>query len=177
MNFDYKKLKGLVHYIYYKADKSDLGATKLNKILWFSDVASYMQSGEPITGETYLKESYGPVPAHVLKALDDLSQEGKIFIRNAAYFGFRKKEYVTLARPDLSSFTADEISLVDDFIQFVCCGHTARSISELTHNQAWELAQFGEEIPYYSILVGRDLAITQDDMEWARISIAEDCGA
>jgi len=176
MKFDYEKFKGLVHYICYKADRNDLGATKLNKILWFSDALNYVQFGESITGEVYKKESFGPVPSHILRALDELSAEGKVFIRDANYYGYQKKEYVTLKRPNLEHFSPEEISLVDELTQSVCCGHTARSISDLTHDNVWELAAFGEEIPYYTIFAGRNLKVTQEDIDWAHQSISEDCG-
>lgn len=43
MAYNAEKFKALVHYICWKVeDPRQLGATKLNKILWFSDVLTYL---------------------------------------------------------------------------------------------------------------------------------------
>jgi hypothetical protein len=57
MEFNPNKFKALVHYICYRADKDDLGATKLNKTLWYVDLWVYLINGSPMTGETYIKHS------------------------------------------------------------------------------------------------------------------------
>ncbi len=175
--FQTDKFKCLVHYICYKADRDELGATKLNKILWFSDIWHYLTHGRTITGETYVKHHYGPVPKHIEPVLWDLQSSGMIQVRDAEYFGYPKKEYITIRKPDLSCFTADEISSVNDIIDDVCKGHTAASISALSHNRAWELAEIGEEIPCFTVFAGDPSPINQSDIDWACQSIAEDASA
>jgi hypothetical protein len=67
MVFDRDKFKRLVHYIIWKAGKRDwFGATKLNKVLWFSDTRAYALTGAPITGATYVREQWGPVPKAIM---------------------------------------------------------------------------------------------------------------
>ena len=72
---DWAKFKSAVHYICDKAssDPSVLGAIKLNKVLWYSDVINYLITGKPITGETYIKRQHGPVPKDIIRAIDELS--------------------------------------------------------------------------------------------------------
>ncbi len=172
MAFDYEKFKTLVHHVCYKADHEDLGAIKLNKTLWYSDTNRYIETGASITGETYVKREFGPASQHILQAIADLVREGKIAVRNAEYFGYNKKEYVALKRPDLSCFSAGEISLADDMIQMVCCGHTAKSISLVTHDEAYNSAAMNEEMPYCSVLL-RPEPLTSDDLTWADEAIAK----
>jgi len=175
--FHADKFKTLVHYICYKCDRQDLGATKLNKALWFSDLWFYVQRGRPITGETYIRHQYGPVPSHIDMILDQLRREKMIEIRDSDYFGYPKRGYLAIKRPDLSLFSADEISTVDEIIEKVCRGSTARSVSEMTHNRAWKLADIGEELPYFTVFAGPPSSITQSDLDWAYQSIAEDVAA
>jgi len=174
MAFDFEKFKALVHYICYKTDKDNLGATKLNKMLWYADTWAYILHGTPITGETYIKRQFGPVPQHVLPAQQDLVDAGRIFVRDAAFHGYEKREYVALRKPYLSLFSADEIHMIDELIGTICHGHTARSISEKTHDRIWELAAIGEEIPYYTVFAASMGEIDEEDIAWARQSIAED---
>jgi hypothetical protein len=116
-----------------------LGAVKLNKVLWRTDFRAYLELGEPVTGATYVKRQYGPVPSVILPVLRELADEGKLSIRDVDYFEKPKKEFFALTRPDLSAFTADEMSLIDEAIEYVTEKHTARSISEESHDRIWEL--------------------------------------
>lgn len=173
MEFNYEKFKDLVHYICHMADRDELGATKLNKILWYSDMVTYINRGESLTGSVYIKRQFGPVPKDVLRALDDLSVEGKMFVRDVSYFGNTKREYISLAEPDINRFDAPEISLVANIMHDICHHHTAASISEAAHDIIWKLAGIGEEIPYYAIYGAQLGEITEEDIQWAKKSIAD----
>lgn len=172
MEFNYEKFKALVHYICHMADLDKLGATKLNKILWYSDIQSYINYGTSITGEVYKKEQWGPVPRDILRAVEDLSREGKLIIREKPFHGEIKKEYITLADPDITGFTATEISLVAQVMHTICHHHTAKSISKKSHDKIWVLSEIGEEIPYHAIYGAPLGEITQEYIEWAKSAIA-----
>lgn len=172
MAWDWEKFKTLVHYVCEKADDpSVLGSVKLNKVLWYSDVINYMVTGKPITGETYVKRQHGPVPKHVVAAINELVKEGKIARGKVDHFGFIKHEYIALVESDKNAFTGAEISLVDEAFDHVCLNHTARSISQETHGVIWELAAMGEEIPYYTVFAAAVGEVDEDDMAWARKSL------
>ncbi len=96
-----------------------------------------------------------------------LGQDSSVVARTVDYHGYDKREYIALTRPNLSSFSADEIVIIDDVIEFVCCKHTARSISEWTHDEIWEIAQIGEEIPYMAVLASHQGDIDKTDIAWA----------
>jgi Protein of unknown function (DUF4065) len=78
MSRDLEKLKRLIHYVAWKAGKSDwFGATKLYKVLWFADARQFVLTKKPITSATYIREKYGPVPKHAMIAraqLEDVAQ-------------------------------------------------------------------------------------------------------
>jgi hypothetical protein len=81
VTFDREKLKRLVHYIAWKAGKHvGFGATKLKKVLWFADARTYTLTGSPITGATYIREKYGPVPREMMSIQQELEREGVIRI-------------------------------------------------------------------------------------------------
>jgi hypothetical protein len=168
MKFNAKKFSNLVHYICHQCDDvATLGATKLNKILWFSDIYAYLFLGKPSTGEKYIKRQFGPVPSHIVTTIDELVWDEKIFVRDVDYFGRNKREYISLKKPILSDLSPDEISIVNDLIGMIWDNHTAASISPRTHDRIWELAEIGEEIPYYTIFASELGEITEDDIEWA----------
>jgi hypothetical protein len=180
MPFRKKKFRTLVHYVCDKCSEqpSKLGATKLHKVAWHADMIAYLQTGETITGETYVKRQFGPTAKHMLPTLDDLEKAGAIAVRDVDYFGYDKTEYVSLKKPDIGDFSAQEIDIVNDMIRYVCDENSAASISAKTHDRIWELAEIGEEIPFGTAFAGNPGEVTADSLKWAtreieRLDLAE----
>lgn len=167
MQFDRAKLKTVVLYACARCEPSQLGAVKLHKVLYFADMLHYAQVGTPLTGATYRKRPHGPTCDNLLPTLRELAQEGSLDIRETDYFGYRKKEYVALREPDLSRLNEDEVSLVNEMISFVCFQHTAKTISEFSHNRAWEMADFGDILPYDSVFLLFPTQVSIEALEWA----------
>jgi len=162
------KSRELVHYIINKcSDPSKLGATKLNKILYYADFLFYMEHGKTITNETYVKQDHGPVPKHILQHLENLMEKGAISIREVPFFGKIKREYHSLTVPKISDFSSEEIAHIDEIVNLICNEYTASDISELTHNLVWEYAKKGEEIPPYTIFVPNFEPLDAKDLAWA----------
>jgi hypothetical protein len=173
MPFNREKFKSLVHYICWRVDNpARLGAVKLNKVLWFSDLATYLHFNSPITGARYVKRQFGPVPAAIVPMIEELKTEGALAARDVEYHNKPKREFFALTRPDLTSFSPDEISVVDQVIEAVCDKHTAASISELTHNEPWEIAEIGEDLPFCTVFSARSGEIDESDITWADAQIA-----
>ena len=168
INRDRGKLKALVHYVIARCeDPNMLGSIKLNKVLWVSDLSAHVRWGQPITGEHYVKQQFGPV-ASTVGILQELQAEKKIVVRERQVFGGTKTDYIALADPAITQFSADEISIVDKAIDFVCLQHTAMSISDRTHDLIWELAEIGEQIPYEAMWASRLDGVTKEDVKWAQ---------
>jgi len=161
----------MVHYICAKCDDPrKLGATKLNKVLWYADTISFRVSKDhsTISGATsYLKQKFGPVPKKIQSAITQLSKEKSIYVRDVDFFGKTKREYISLTAPEEDVFNEQERQILDAAIEFVCDGHTAVSISEMTHDIVWEAAQMGEEIPVFAVLAATAGEVTKDHKSWA----------
>jgi Protein of unknown function (DUF4065) len=168
MQFDQNKFKALLHYVVWKAgDKDGFGATKLYKVLWFSDARAYMLHGVPITGESYIREKYGPMPRHGLAIIGELQAQGAISVTKGDYFGKAIRHYHSLNRPDKLSLTDDQRQIVEYWITHIADEHTAQSISEESHDYAWEIAALGEEIPYHAIFATRIRDPEGEELKWA----------
>ncbi|MFP5250622.1 MAG: Panacea domain-containing protein [Acidobacteriota bacterium] len=175
-----EKFKSLVHYVCAKTeDPSQLGATKLNKILWYSETLAFLNYGQPVSGAKFVKRQFGPAPTAILPILAELEAEQKIVVRNVSFHGFPKKEFISMTEPVLDDeFTADEIAIVDYVIDTICRTHTATSISNLSHDDIWEMAAIGEELPLYVSLAEKG-EITEEDVAWAdkKIRVIEGAAA
>ena len=169
MSLDRQKLKALTHYVIWRAGhREGFGATKLNKVLWFADARSYMMYRHPITGATYVREKHGPVPKEIMSIRSELASEGRIAITTEPYYSGEITRFKALEAPDVSIFSQEEMNLVDWWIKHVDEEHTAASVSELSHDRMWELAQLGEEIPLYAVFASRIRAPLGKELEWAR---------
>jgi len=165
-----KKLKNITHYICEKcSDPNKLGTTKLNKILWLIDCISYEKTGKSVTKATYIKRQYGPVPKEILEVKNELQKEGKIAIRKDFVCGrIVQEKLISLKEPDINGFTSKEISLSDSIIADICFNHTAKSISELTHDEIWEAAEIGEQLPLFVVFARNNGEINENDISWAK---------
>jgi len=166
-------LDALVHYICARCENpAKLGATKLNKVLWYSDVFAFAETGASITGATYIKRQFGPVPKDIIASRIRLQNSGAIVERHASVYDYNQVQFVAVKKPDISKFSATQISLVDGVITAICANHTAASISNLSHDYIWESAQIGEEIPMAAAAFGGNFGeINEDDIAWARNEI------
>lgn len=172
------KLRAAVHYVCFRSpDPGSLGKTKLNKILYYADREAYLRSGKPITGEVYVKHQYGPVSSHLDAAIAELEHDRLIAVAEAsgynAFVGARyaQKQYLSLRRPEVSLFTADEVSLIEQYVDLICERYTAREISRVSHDLVWEAAALGEEIPYYTVFLQTPSEVRPEDVTWAREAI------
>jgi hypothetical protein len=162
MEFDRTKFKRLVHYIVWKAGKRDwFGAVKLNKVLWFVDARAYMLTGKPITGETYTRGQFGPVPKHIIPIRNELEKDGAIRITKEG----KQTRFVSIVSPEPGWFSDDELKTINWWIDHIDGDHTAGSVSEETHDYAWTIAKQGEDLPLYAYRVARIQEPTDDDVE------------
>ncbi|MBB6145592.1 hypothetical protein HNQ77_003553 [Silvibacterium bohemicum] len=172
--FKREKFKTLVHFICSRCENpSRLGATKLNKVIWYTETSSFLKTDEPLTGVKFVKGEYGPRAHAIVPVINELVEDHAILVKDAVYYGKPKKEYISLTEPQIDGlFTAQEISLIDRMITMVCDQNTAKSVSDATHNEIWKAAEIGEEIPIYTVLANRG-EITEEDVQWADRKIAE----
>lgn len=166
------RTEAVAHYIIARADPNKLGAVKLNKVMWFADLEAYRRFGKTVTGQvSYEKRQHGPVPNKIVKSIRRLEQSDKIATRDVPTFGGTRREYIWLKKPDVSLFTADEVDILNEAITWVCENHTAKSISELSHDTLWEQAELGEQIPVGAATVIPD-EIAGADIAWALKELA-----
>ncbi len=159
----------LVLYICQKcATDPKFGATKLNKILYFSDFLAYAQLGKPITGFEYQRLVNGPAPRRMLPMREEMERKRLLGVQLIALKGGRTQHrVVNLRPPSLAVFDAAEISLVDRIIEELW-DLDAEAVSDLSHRMmGWKLADLGETIPYETVFISSE-PLTETDVQRAR---------
>lgn len=164
----------VAHYVIARADPNKLGAVKLNKVMWFADLEAYRRFGKTITGQlSYEKRQLGPVPNNIVRSIRTLEQDDKIRTRDVPTFnGAVRREFVWLEKPEVGVFSADEVDILNEAIQWVCNNHTAQSISDLSHDALWAQAELGEQIPVGAATIVPD-DLDGDDIAWALKALAD----
>jgi len=166
------RLRELMLYVAKKcSDDPSFGATKLNKILYFSDFLSYLNDGRPVTGSEYMAQQHGPVPKRLVPMRQELEGAGDAVVEKRTRLTHEQHRLVPLRDPDLSLFSSREIAIVDEVIERLK-GRAAWEVSMLSHGMAWNVPAEGESIPYQAAFLSSD-PLTPDDIAWAQELINE----
>lgn len=168
-----ERLALVAHYVIARTEPSELGAKKLNKILWFADLEHYRFYGSSVTGlDTYIRMPDGPVPDGITEALSLLKRTGRIAERPAQTHAYGRRELVWLREPDLSDFDAPAIDVLNRVIERVR-RQPAGSVSDVTDDDPlWQELEDGDAMP-----VGAGAVVTRSprprELAWARSQVAE----
>jgi uncharacterized phage-associated protein len=160
------RLEALIHHITTLCDPDDLGRTKIAKIIWLSDVEYFRSTGKTITeSDDYVKDDHGPRHALLYDALENLKRTNKIAERkNPTPVGVRS-EYISLAKPNVDGFSADQIAIIDRIAAKIT-RLSAKQASDLTHDELWTAAYLNERMP---VAAAAPVAgsVTPDIIAWA----------
>ena len=147
------KFKALVHLVIQESDDPEkLGAVRLNKILWFADTEAYRITGNSISGAKYVRRKNGPVPAQILKSIRELEIDGKISVEEPQ-FRHSPRLFKSLQPANDSMFSEWEQAIVKNLTELICLNFSAYGISEFSHDDVWDAASDGEEIPLTATLI------------------------
>ncbi len=165
--FSRELFKTLVHYICWLCDDPRLlTQQKLNFILWYADRHLYFETGQSITGATYIKHQNGPRARAMAAVLDELQHEGGL-VRRPASSWTEEQLFFALRRPALDAFNAAQISLIDAMTRGICHGEPLSAINQQAHDTVFRIAQLGEILPLFTVFAGRAGEIGPQEINWA----------
>ena len=141
-----RKLEELIVYLGSHPGVTNLGLTKLWKLIYFVDAKALRELGYPITGSEFIKYEYGPVPSRGEKHLRQMTRRGDVTTTQRDVAGMTLNEVKFERTPDLSVFSAVELKLIDS----VCLElgrMSATVLSDLSHKEpAWHYAVIREKL-------------------------------
>jgi transcriptional regulator with XRE-family HTH domain len=144
-----KKLKNVLLYILERcAGKPNVGETVLYKLLYFSDFNYYELHEEHLTGASYRKLPYGPVPQKLDTILNQMIEKGQLQRVKTEYHTYAQIRYLPLVKADLTELKASETEIIDRVIEQLS-DWSAAAISNYSHkDMPWLASKEGEEILY-----------------------------
>ncbi len=148
-HYKVEKFKQVLLYILDSCSgKPNVGETVLYKLLYFADFNFYEIFEEQLTGATYRKLQYGPVPLEFGEIVKQMEEFGELKIEQSLYHDRLQKKYVNIAKPDLKKISAAEKKVIDDVIERFS-DKSARWLSEYSHDDVpWKAAKDKEIIDY-----------------------------
>lgn len=166
---DIDHLAAVAHFVIDEAG-TELGRTKLNKILWFADCASWRRHGRTITGLTeYVKLQYGPVPPRMDLALAKLVESGAIRTDSYLVGTFTRHGFISTRHTDASAnhLGPEDKDILREIITAVR-PLSAFDVSELSHDALWHETPHGGKISVEAASVKQ---VTPPDLrviEWTK---------
>ncbi|MDI9313115.1 MAG: Panacea domain-containing protein [Hydrotalea sp.] len=176
-NMQNKKIYSVIFYIIKTCQDKNykLGAVRLNKIIWNSDISYLKENGRTITEEKYAKRQYGPVVFSMPSYIRELTLNGYIdFANKISNYG--ENEYKMTLYSVKNNFTvslsSNEKQIIDNFINKIC-NQTAQEASDDTHDNVYELTPDGEEMPLGAYLFAEPAPIDEKDITEAKRTIEQ----
>jgi transcriptional regulator with XRE-family HTH domain len=143
------KLKNVLLYLIEKcAGKPNAGEQVLFKLLYFSDFNYFELYEEQLTGATYRKLPYGPVPDGIDVIIQQMLEQGQVQRVKTEFQGQPQIRYLPLAKTDLTQLKASEKEVIDRVIEQLG-DWSATAINHYAHqDMPWKATKEGEAIHY-----------------------------
>lgn len=166
------RLSAAMHYVIARHPPAHMGATKLNKVLWFADCEMYRRHGKSITGEkAYVRKPNGPCSARFEAVLNALKQQAVVHEEQVpTYIGHPRRELHSVAAPDVSMFSGEEIDILNEVAKEIS-RLSAQEASELSHDDLWTETEPNTLMQVAAGAV-KVSSLSGSDLDWARAAFA-----
>jgi len=153
---DLDKLKAAILFVASHPAVTALGLTKLDKLVYFADVAQLREAGTSMTGSEYIKYQHGPVPSRGERCVKQLRKAGALDAEKAEHAGYEMLAISVPAKPDLRALSAAERRMLDRVCR-TFGGETAVELSRLSHLEpAWATAAMLRKLPHELMMYGSE---------------------
>ncbi|HEY4001300.1 MAG TPA: Panacea domain-containing protein [Candidatus Xenobia bacterium] len=149
------KFKELILHVAKRSETDPrFGMVKLNKILFSADFEQYYRHQRSITDAEYQHQPQGPTARAMVPVVEELKSLGEAAVDLVDHHGKKQKRLIAKREPNLDLVPADELALVNWFID-TYWQMNASEISEFSHQRfaGWRATSDGETIPYGTIFV------------------------
>lgn len=130
---------------------------KICKILYFADQKHLSRYARSITGDDYIRMTYGPVPSKIddmFKAVrgDSYFSDSQMSQEIASYFCFKNRFLVQSKKePEMDFLSETDVECLDESIS-QCKDMSFGELTEFSHGPAWQNTQQDRKISVKDII-------------------------
>jgi hypothetical protein len=128
--------------------KPGMGSIQLRKALISADALHNTLHGSGITGATYVKHKFGPVPNdEAFLLLNQMAFPLRLIeVVEEPVGHVTQNSYYNLAEPDYALFTRSQIDILN-YAAATAWKYSASRLSDMTHDDVYNQTPMGEAIP------------------------------
>lgn len=127
----------------------DLGRTKLNKAMFYTDFSCFADTSCSMSGLVYARATRGPIVDQYDVVFGQLIRQGHLFEESVSYGPIDATVFKTHEEFDASLFTNQELNILERVAEFVNSFDTARELSEYSHQEKlWIENDDGKPLSY-----------------------------
>lgn len=148
MIFNENKFRNAVLFFLNHCNNAKLGKTKLLKLFYFLDFGFYQKYKRSITGSTYVKYKYGPIPTEAERIFRQLQKENQVISFQKTFHGKSQTRYEALAEFNSGIFNPEELDFMWAIARFFS-PHNAADMKAIAHSETpWRVTLQGEYVSY-----------------------------
>lgn len=127
----------------------DLGRTKLNKAMFYSDFSCFADTACSMSGLIYARATRGPIVDQYDVVFGQLVRQGHLFEESVSYGPIDATVFKTKKEFDASLFTNQELRILERVAEFVNSFSTAKELSDYSHREKiWIENDDGKPLSY-----------------------------
>ena len=144
--------------IYMAQHCANLGRTKLNKAMFYTDFSCFADTTCSMSGLVYVRATRGPIIDQYDTVFGQLVREGRLLEESVPYGPIDATVFRTDEEFDASLFTNQELFILENVATFVNSFATAKELSEYSHKEKpWIENADGRPLSYLYALELNDL--------------------
>ena len=165
-HYQVEKFKQVLLYLLERCGgKPNVGETVIYKLLYFADFNFYELFEEQLTGATYRKLQFGPVPREFGEIVNEMVKNHELATVEDSYYGYKQTRYIPLKKADLNQLSAAAKTVLDSVVERFS-DKSATWLSDYSHDDIPWRATAEKEIIDYELVFYRTPAYSvRDDNE------------
>jgi uncharacterized phage-associated protein len=147
---DESRMRNALLYVLDGLSREESTLHKIFKILWFADISHMRDWGRFITGDTYFKLQFGPVPTLLYDILKGVKEKDARYKNYMAVVSVDDRYVMPLQKPNLDELSESDIEALKKSIN----ENKNLKMEQLTHKShghAWNVSEDKKEICLESI--------------------------
>lgn len=163
-HYQVEKFKQVLLYLLERCGgKPNVGETVIYKLLYFADFNFYELFEEQLTGATYRKLQYGPVPREFGEIVNEMLKNQELATVEDSYYGYQQTRYIPLKKADLNQLSAAAKTVLDSVVERFS-DKSATWLSNYSHDDIpWKATAEKEVIDYELVFYRTPAYSVRDD--------------